>query len=423
MGFAMAFLAATLIDPSESLIGMFMTFAFLWVALDMIHRASRNRVLATLPVGHRNLVTSFWGLAVMGIPLTFVAGEVVKIVTKTTFGTPAEMTSVLMTKRGFFAIGFAAAYSIFLAYTRRFTVQGVSVPVHEQLVLTVPAIFPIGTCVVFAWHIVSSTNQTGARDSIAILAAIALAWISFHYAESAWFPRSQSTIQDARIRKRPNKDHETPFPAGRGAACFHAFWFRYGKIGTGLWLTYFVALCMCTFYLEGSVRATMNTDLLAIFIGATILPSTILMPIFLPNVRSLRMIPLSRFQQALLQVSFPLSFTIPAFAVLPVAALLFEFPQIAAIAALAGLAAVHVALTVVMLRWGYRPAMVLAGILMVTIMAVFPETSVVPAPVFTVAALLAVLAFGGTYYLIGNSSRIYQRKSPLEEIIAMRQQQ
>lgn len=361
-------------------------------------------------------------MAVIVVPLAFVIGQVSFIVFAATVETFPDISALLVVKRGVFAMGLAAACSVFLVLNNLLTVQGVSARVGKQLVVSIPTIVVFATSFAFAWQIVSTTNQTVGLDVIALFASSAFVWTSYRYSERAWFPRTASRLREEERIAKADKYRLEPLPSGRGTACLHVFWLRHAKLGAGACLTYLVVLGSCTLYLGGSVSTSLDPDYLAMFLGLWILMIAFLAPIFIPDVRSMRMIPLSRTQLALLQTSFPLSFSVSALAFVPVASYLFGFEQVMTLAVVAVLVGLHFLLTVVTLRWGYRTGRVLGAIMMLAVMVMGWESNLGSSTLLVAAGFLALFAVGSTSFLIGNSSRIYQRIGAYEELRAVRKQ-
>jgi hypothetical protein len=414
----MAFLAGTAVYFEEPLFGMFIAWSLLWNALDMIKRSSTNRVLTTLPIEQRNLATSFWTVAVIAIPLTFVAGEATYTTIQDTVGTSFEVSTILIVKRGVFAVGFTSSYSMFLAFNRQYFGETIRASMGRKLTLSIPSISAIAISLAFLWQMASTANPTRALDAVAALTVLGVACTSFRCAKYAWFPRSKARMQEPRPLTRSGKRDHTPSLSSRGAACLHVFWLRFAKLGAGLWLAYSAALGLCTLYLEGTIFASLDPDLLVVFIGVSILPATILVPSLLPDVRCVRMLPLSRVQQALLQVSLPLSFSVASLALAPAVAQVFGFPQLMTLAVLIALGAIHLVISVFMLRWGYRAGTVLTVFAMLAIVLASSESNLNPWSLIAVAGLLTVASYAYTHFLVGASSKLYQRKSAMEEMLA-----
>jgi hypothetical protein len=427
LGFAMAFLLGACANFYELLLGVFIVWCFLFQAHEMISRASTSRVIVALPLSRHELATNFWAVAIVAVPFTFAAGHLTYIALKANVGTPSEFSTALMVKRGLFVMGSMASFSMMQAFYSWHSGEAGPISVRKQSVYLIPAVLMVAISIAFAWQVFSTGRQFVMQDTVPVVAAFVLSWTSFHYANLVWCSRIKSRVwQLSKLAVLRGSD-TAACPSNRTAACFKIFWSRYARIGGGLW-GMLVGLIASVAYLEGSSISSLDPEILTVFLCLSIVPIAFLAPISIPNIRSFRMLPLSRKRLTLLLLSFPFSFSVPAVVLAPTLLHLIGFAHPMNLSVILLMAAVHLVLAIAALRWGYRVGMFAAAISMFIVPIIFLATTLWDSFTSTGAIVLTALLFMvasvvSTYYLIGNSSRVYQRKSPLEEIIAMRQQQ
>jgi hypothetical protein len=414
--------------------------SFMGWSFQVVTERSNERALTVLPVARRRIAVSFWIAAVILLALTVAAGTTTNTFLSGFFWdsdmvpyesrpfadtfvagffeSPYDLTPALVAKYGLLAMGIAATFSLFCAFwsanRARLEVSGC---VTIITTIAPPGVLALGVAATLAW--LMALGAPGLLGSFGLAVAFVLVLASNRVAEVAWLPMPPLQVPANKPSRSSHECRESAMPATPVGACYRVFWSRTGRLGFLFWFVYLGLLSL----LESGLGDSDNDRLLArSFAVMLIFAVPIVAPISLPNLRSFRMLPLSRAQQTFLILSFPLSMSASAVILVPIAAYLFGIGPSMAAALLTILAGMHMILTTAVLRWGYRVAATTAVIPMFVVVAGSMAVTITQSALFTAAFILAAVSAGYTYYLVGNSSRIYQRKSPMEEMMAMRQQ-
>lgn len=420
----MAFsLGSCSLEPGGGLMGALVGCCVAWTATNLLRLSTRNHALGYLPVSRRSLAVSFWMVAVVVLPAAYVAGLGTAMLVLAIAGFPDHWSWILLVKRGIYALGFAASCSTTFVFNRWSTERIIYTHGNGPLIAAVPSLAGIVITVSFAWLAAISTAQTGVLDVLALAAALALVGISYRHAEPAWFPRPASQTIEAQVLSFNGRPDRSPFPSSRHAACLQLFWLPFAKLGVFIWTSMFVVYCVVNLYLDGTVFAPRASDRLGMFVGMGLLMAFFMLSSLLPNMRSMRMLPLTRKQLAFIILSLPPSIYVPGVVLVVLGVFLFDWSLLMTIALSLTLPSVHLLVITAMLNLSYRSVVLIACLLLSTVLTTLLLVPVRELGILLLCIALPVEAFGYTYYLIGNSSNLYRGKNCWEEIIAMRQQQ
>ncbi len=411
------------LKPNGGLLSALCGCSVAWTAINVLRLFARNRALGYLPVSRRSFAVSFWTAGVVVLPAAYIAGLGTTMLLLAIAGFPDHWSWVLLVKRGIYALGLAASCSMTFAFNRWSTERIIHTHGNGPLIAAVPSLSGIATTVSFAWFAAIATVQIGVVDVCTLATALALVGISYRHAESAWFPRPASQTIEAKVLSWKGKPDRSPFPSTQRAACLQSFWWPFAKLGVFIWTSMFVAYCAVSLYLDGTVFASRASDRLGLFIGMGLLMAFFMLPALLPNMRSMRMLPLTRKQLAIVVLSLPPSMYVPGAVLAVLGVFLFGWPPMMTIALTITLPSVHLLVITAMLNFSYRSVVLIACLLLSTVLASLLLVPVRELGILLLSIALPVEAFGYTYYLIGNSSNLYRGKNCWEEIIAMRQQQ
>lgn len=424
LAFAIAFFAGTsAIGERASTSSSLFAIVCAFILLPIFVLTSAYRALYMLPVARRRVANCLWLLSTMMVPLLFITGQVSGYVIASKGGLSISTTPLILVKHAVLAFGVVASFSLVGTMERLTRAKTARSSTGVQTALVLGCLLLLAIPCAMAWLLTSSLAETTLAEAIGLVASPVFFVLSYFAAESTWLPRQAKPMRRANRPRGSATEELTSASTGKATALVRHFWSSFVVFGAIPWAFALFAQIVLRMVEESPKPDPTTTDEAQVFALTVValLMSTMVLAFSIPNMRTMRMLPVSRVRLACLLLSMPVAMYVFTLVVVPIGVVVFGWPPTPTAILLTFLLSVHLLLLNVLLARGYKAGVAIAMLAMPIFFIASIVTDLGPTDLLVPAMLLAFLAFGSTFYLIGNSSKIYQRKSPLEEIIAMRQ--
>lgn len=351
-------------------------------------------VLNILPVSQRSVARGFWLISIVLVPLCHVL-----LLTRGAHSLIAHVELLIA------ALGMASAWSLWLGLARAGNFKNVSW-LHSAGILTLLVVaFGLST------DYVPRIADDPLEGNIILASSTVLFSLSYRYVEHTWGPRIylqnvRDVRQDAR-RHNELKSLSTPnVPAG-----YVSVYGRPVAWGAGAATSFTILFSAFAAWDDGLSLSETGAEI------AFILPVACLMtlataPGWQPNMRSLRLLPLSRVQQTLFVLGhFALAYLwAPAACLLGCAILHWDTAASLALVC-AGFGAFLLG-AVAVVRFGLSARVMFFALVAIVLLSFFVTRSSVFG-LLCYGLVTLILAFAWLYYMIGSSDSVYHRSNPL----------
>lgn len=361
-------------------------------------------VLNVLPISQRTIARGFWWIFVVAVPSSIFVLEA--SARSFGYGDAAWFgLSPEFFERWIAALGMTASWSILFGLALR--VNDVKSPRYLPIALLVVLTVACGLSTTWVPRVAESPVE----GNIVLAVSVLMVGYSYLRAADAWSPR-QFVAQHQRDRQYLDSFHGfTSAGGGQDPAGTLRVYCRPAIVGVACGVGLFVISSAVIAMDKDGFNRNELADGAPLAIPLICLGVVMSSPFWLPNMRSLRLLPLSRARLT----GYVLAYALSAFVGAPILVLLgdlfFGWHAVTTIALLCAAAGLYLCGIVLVIRFGAEPGsfLLLFGTIVLAVFAIDRSAPALIAFGFATAAL----AYAWLYALLGSGKAVYHRSNPL----------
>ncbi|MCC6698756.1 MAG: hypothetical protein IT365_24240 [Candidatus Hydrogenedentes bacterium] len=361
-------------------------------------------MLNTLPVSQRAIALGFWSYFVVCIPTPFALLEILAYLQAREdvawYNLPTPILEAWIT-----ALGMAATWSVFSGMAIR--VNDSKAPVR----LGIATLATLALACALSTTYVPSIEDDPLEGNIVLAVSIIMIGYSYVRAEDAWGPR-QFVAQQKQSRQYLEISRERARMSGASRPSgFFGVYQRPAIVGVACGIGLLAISSAVIAIDRGGVGKHEFAEGAPIAITLVCIGLIASLPYWMPNMRSLRILPLSRARLTCYVLGYALSAFLGAPILVGVGHYLFGWNPSTTTTLLCASAGLYLCGTVGGIRFGGLAMMFPALIVMIPMGVIFYDRS--PAALIPFGIAMGAVAYYWLYALLGNGDAVYQRSNPL----------